>query len=145
MTPKDKLNRLLLILEYNPANPDVLSYIKNHWEDLQASSLLSEIFTQPPLLVHKRCKNLSDSLVRANTTYPKPDPGGRKPTNFNGERTPCKNPFKCKCCPKKSNQLGIKCTVTKQTYKLPTLRLSCQSKNLVYALDKNAAFATNNM
>jgi hypothetical protein len=135
VAPKDRLDRLLLILEYNPANPDVMSYIKNHWGDLQASTLLSEIFTQPPLLVHRRCKNLSDSLVRANTTYPKPDPVGRKSTNFDGERNPCKTPFKCKCCPKRSNQLGIKCTITKQTYKLPTLRLSCQSKNLIYALE----------
>jgi hypothetical protein len=133
--PREQLDRLLLILEYNPANPDVLGYINQHWGDLESSSLLSEIFTKPPMLVHKRCKNLSDMLVRANTTYPKPDPGGKIRTNFNGELSPCKTPFRCKCCPKKSNQLGIKCTVTQQTYKLPTLRLSCQSKNLVYALE----------
>jgi hypothetical protein len=134
---KDKLNRLLLILEYNPANPDVMGFINNHWGELQASSLLSEIFTKPPMLVHKRCKNLKDCLVKANTTYPRPDPGGKPITNFNGERSPCKTPFNCKCCPKKSNQLGIKCSVTKQTYKLPTIRLSCQSKNLIYALECN--------
>jgi hypothetical protein len=133
--PKDKLDRLLLILEYNPANPNVMGFIQNHWDDLQSSSLLAEIFTKPPLLVHRRCKNLSDSLVKANTSYPKPDPGGRSNTNYNGEKNPCKTPFKCKCCPKKLNQMGIKCTVTKQTYKLPSLRLSCQSKNLVYALE----------
>jgi hypothetical protein len=132
--PKEPLDRLLLILEYNPANPDVMGYIMNHWPDLQTSPLTGEIFTKAPMLVHKRCKNLSDSLVKANTTYPKPDPGVTK-TNYNGEKSPCKTQFKCKCCPKKSNQAGIKCTITKQTYKIPTLRLSCQSKNLVYALE----------
>jgi hypothetical protein len=64
-------------------------------------------------------------------------------TNHNGELNGCPAGTKiCKNCPKPANQAFIKCTVTKQTYKLPPLRgskpsksLSCQTKNLIYALE----------
>jgi hypothetical protein len=119
-----------------------MGYINTHWPELQASSILAEVFTTKPMLVHKRCKNPSDSLVRANTTYPKPDKVTAT-TNFNGELTKCPDRAKnCKNCPKPANQAFIKCNVTKQTYKLPPLRgpnptksVTCQTKNLIYALE----------
>jgi hypothetical protein len=124
---------LLLILEYNPRNPNVMGFILNHWDDLQSSPLLSEVFTTPPRLVHKRCKNLADSLVRANTTYPKPDPPKNQP-DWNCLRSMCKNFLTCKKCPRRPDQQRIRCSVTKQTYRLPTKNISCATRNLVYAL-----------
>ena len=36
-------NRLLLILEYNPANPNVLGIINDHWHDFESSPILKEV------------------------------------------------------------------------------------------------------
>jgi hypothetical protein len=128
----------MLILEYNPNNPDIMGIIREHWTDLQASPTFGNIFINLPRLVHTRGKNLSDSLVKANTTYPKADPPSK---TQGGSKTPtitiCRNQFKCKSCPKKSNQKGIKSIITKQTYILPSKDLYCTTRNLIYALECN--------
>jgi hypothetical protein len=103
----------MLILEYNPRNPNVMGFIYARWDDLFSSQILSEVFQTKPMLVHKRCKNLKDMIVRANTTYPKPDPPSHPP-DWNNLGSKCKNALtNCKTCPKRDTQKSIKCNVAK--------------------------------
>ena len=123
---------LILILEYNPANPDIMKIINNHWPQLSASPTLGQTFLKKPRIAHRRCKNLRDHLIRANTTYPKPDPNLGSVWKPKVER--CKKAH-CKNCPTFKLQQNIVSFVTRGSYRLPSVRgITCLTTNLIYCL-----------
>jgi hypothetical protein len=129
-------NPLILILEYNPANPDLLKILNTHWPQLKASPTLGPVFIKGPRIAHRRCKNLKDYLVRAKTIYPKPDQSNSgKPLIKKVDK--CKKPH-CKNCPTYKNQQSIQSFITKGSYRLPSVRgLTCLNNNLIYCLTCN--------
>jgi hypothetical protein len=126
----DKIDRIILILEYNPANPDILGIINSEWHQLQASPKLSKIFNSRPMLAHKRAPNIRDTLVRATTEYPVVQ---RDRVKFNPNQTPCKR-RNCQYCPKAATQGNIKSKITKQSYRT-TKFVSCEAKNVIYCIE----------
>ena len=100
LEPKEKMkgtDRVILTLEYNPANPDILGIINSEWHQLAASPKLSKLFESRPMLAHKRAPNIRDTLVRATTQYP---PVTETREIFNPNALPCKRK-NCPYCPKK--------------------------------------------
>jgi hypothetical protein len=126
----DKIDRVILTLEYNPANPDILGIINSEWHLLEASSKLTRLFPNKPMLAHKRSPNLSDTLVRATTEYPKVE---KLVTKFNCNEVSCKRKY-CPLCPSKSSQGHIQSMLTKQSYRTVN-KVSCETKNVIYCLN----------
>jgi hypothetical protein len=127
---QDSMDRIVLTLEYNPANPDILGIINSEWHQLESSPKLSKLFKNKPLLAHKRAPNLRDTLVRATTQYP-PVPDSRVKFNPNAEKCKRRN---CPYCPKPSVQGYIKSKITKETYRT-TKYVSCESRNVIYCIE----------
>jgi hypothetical protein len=59
--PKLTSDRIILTLEYNPANPDVLGIIRENWPLIECSSKLSALFPSQPMLAHKKSRNIKIS------------------------------------------------------------------------------------
>ena len=126
----EKLDRVILTLEYNPANPDILGIINGEWPLLEASSRLSKLFPNKPMLAHKRSPNLKDTLVRATTEFPKQE---NRLVKFNCNGKKCDR-IKCTYCPPKSTQGSIYTKITRKTYRTLT-KVSCETKNVIYCLE----------
>jgi hypothetical protein len=125
----EKSNRMVLVLDYNPANPDIIGILKNNWKSLEASPNLGELFKEIPMVAHKRAKNLKDTLVKASITYP-PEP--TTSMRYNNRPKPCKR-VRCPLCPLHINQQTIYSPIAKATYKLPRV-LDCETRNLIYCI-----------
>ena len=90
-TNKRNLDRVPLIVTYNPANPNIGAIITKHWKLLDLSKKCKEIFTKKPIIAYRRNKNISDHLVRAKCLFPDTTQHPRTAT--------CKKPWQCLFCP----------------------------------------------
>ena len=59
-----RANRPVLVLTYNPANPNMKNIIEKHLHLIERSRF-KDLFNEKPLIAYRRNKNLSDTLVRA--------------------------------------------------------------------------------
>ncbi len=129
---REKDSRVPLIVTWNPSNPNFHEILNKHWHLLQLCSN-KEIFKEPPLIVFRKAKNLSDHLVRAKcpkqpstiTTTPKKNPNMH----------PCKTPWNCRFCPKKQHRGKFQSSKTKRKYKSPPY--TCNTRNVVYLITCN--------
>ena len=115
------IDRPVLTLLYHPLTVPVPKIIKSHWHILQSTPNLSDIFDKPPLIAHKRDRNIRDRLVhsklKCNAT---PSPGS----------TPC-GAADCTMCPFVLSDLKVRapqCTFTIKRH------FNCQSTNVIYVL-----------
>ena len=132
-TAGEVMDRPILILEYNPANPDILSILKQEWPTLEASPKLSRLFPNTPMLAHKRSPNLRDLLVRSATDYP-PSPPSQSMVKFDPNGKVCRRIKKCDLCPNKAMQGHVKSHFTKETYRT-TKKVTCETRNVIYCLE----------
>jgi hypothetical protein len=125
-----KGDRMTLVLDYNPANPDIIGILKKNWNSLEVSPHLGELFKEIPMLAHKRTKNLRDILCKATINFP-PEKCEVK-AKYNNRPKPCKR-VRCPICPTHSSQQTVQCLETKATYKIPRI-LDCETRNLIYCI-----------
>ena len=118
-------NRIPLIVTHNPANPNLNKIINKHWHLVEKCNN-NQTFLDKPLVAYRRNKSLSDKLVRAKWD-PNPTKGTTQTTS------PCKTPWKCNFCPKKSNTGKYTSSVTGRTYTGPT-NYTCRTQNVVYLI-----------
>ena len=58
------------VITYNPALPNISRIIHKHSNVLYSSFRCKNVFTNLPLVAYRRCKNISDILVRAKLPEP---------------------------------------------------------------------------
>ncbi len=62
---RSKNTRTPFVVTYHPGLPQLATVLKRHQHILDNSDKCKEAFPQPPMLCHRRPKNLRDHLVRA--------------------------------------------------------------------------------
>ena len=88
---KKSNNCTVFVSTYNPSLPNFNNVIKKYYPILTASDRCKAAFKDPPLLAHRRPRNLRDTLVRAKVKTPKTSPSS--PPKI----TRC-NDGRCKTC-----------------------------------------------
>ena len=77
------------VITYNPALPSLAHIIQKHSNVLYSSDRCRNVFKNLPLVAYRRCKNISDILVRAqltnstDTSNSRPTPGSFRSNNRN--------------------------------------------------------------
>ena len=77
------------VITYNPALPSLVHIVHKHSNVLYSSDRCRNVFKNLPLVAYRRCKNISDILVRAqftnstDTSNSRPTPGSFRCNNRN--------------------------------------------------------------
>ena len=127
--PKQQTDTVPFVITYNPALPNISRIIHKHSDVLYSSDRCKNVFTNPPLVAYRRCKNISDILVRANLP---------EPTNTDQSRSPsgsfrC-NKTSCTVCPfidDGRNQYSF--YSTGQTFEIKS-HITCETSNVIYMI-----------
>ena len=62
---KEKNERTILVIIYNPALPSVSEILQKHWRVMTRDPYLKKVFPEPPMVAFRRPKNLRDILIKA--------------------------------------------------------------------------------
>ena len=87
--PKTQTETIPFVITYNPALPNLAYIIHKHSNVLYSSDRWRNTFKNLPLVAYRRCKNISDILVRAqltnstDTSNSRPTPGSFRCNNGN--------------------------------------------------------------
>ena len=87
--PKTQTETTPFVITYNPALPNLAHIIHKHSNVLYSSDRCRNVFKNFPLVPYRRCKNISDILVRAqltnstDTSNSRPTPGSFRCNNRN--------------------------------------------------------------
>ena len=87
--PKTQTETTPFVITYNPALPNLAHIIHKHSNVLYSSDRCRNVFKNLPLVAYRRCKNISDILVRAqftnstDTSNSRPTPGSFRCNNRN--------------------------------------------------------------
>ena len=127
--PKQQTDTVPFVITYNPALPNISRIIHKHSDVLYSSDRCKNVFTNLPLVAYRRCKNISDILVRANLP---------EPTNTDQSRSPsgsfrC-NKTSCTVCPfidDGRNQYSF--YSTGQTFEIKS-HITCETSNVIYMI-----------
>ena len=125
---EQKRNNFFFVMDYNPANPNVLYLIKKHWPYLGRSCATRFLVDYDISSSFRRAPTLSNALVRAdikiqNTVHPPRD-------------AECKRKNTCRYCPRLDKKGTITCPFPKRTF-YTMKNITCQSSNLIYCLSCN--------
>ena len=66
--PRTETETIPFVITYNPALPNIAHIIHQHSNVLYSSDRCRNVFKNLPLVAYRRCKNISDILVRAQLT-----------------------------------------------------------------------------
>ena len=92
--PRTQTETIPFVITYNPALPNIARIIHQHSNVLYSSDRCRNVFKNLPLVAYRRCKNISDILVRAQLT--------ETPESSNSRASPCSfqcNSRNCTTCP----------------------------------------------
>ena len=133
LEPKTKIqeDKQVVILDYNPGNPDIMQIIHKYWPLISSSRTLGKIFPSSPLGAFRRQKNLKDLLVASKLRYPPPPPRAPPP---NPRNTTCPK-ITCRYCrimdKAKTATSSALNTNIKTRY---SCTVSCLTPNVVYLI-----------
>jgi hypothetical protein len=128
--PPENKDNLLLILDFNPSNPDAKKVLEKNWNIINQCNQLQPLHNNSITVAYKRAPNLRDKLVRAKVHSMVPNLNQLAGRTTNTCMHTIRNP--CPYCPLLDTTSGkITSTVTKRTYSTP-VGGSCGSNNLVY-------------
>ena len=117
------------VITYNPALPSLAHIIHKHSNVLYSSDRCRNVFKNLPLVAYRRCKNISDILVRAqltnstDTSSSRPTPGSFRCNNRN-----------CTTCPyieHGRNQYTFHSTG--ETHHIKS-HITCETFNVIYLI-----------
>ena len=127
--PKQQTDTVPFVITYNPALPNISRIIHKHSNVLYSSDRCKNVFTNLPLLAYRRCKNISDILVRAKLPEPTNTDQSRSPSGS----FPC-NKTSCTVCPfieDGRNQYSF--YSTGQTFQIKS-HITCETSNVIYMI-----------
>ena len=67
---KEKPDRVIFSISFNPQLPCISSIIQKHWRTMAQNPWMKEVFQNPPMVTYRRPPNLRDKLILARI----PDP-----------------------------------------------------------------------
>ena len=127
--PKQQTDTVPFVITYNPALPNISRIIHKHSNVLHSSGRCKNVFTNLPLVAYRRCKNISDILVRAKLP---------EPTNTDQPRSPsgsfrC-NKTSCTVCPFIEDGCDqYTFYSTGQTFKIKS-HITCETSNVIFMI-----------
>ena len=128
--PKQQTDTVPFVITYNPALPNICRIIHKHSNVLYSSGRCKNVFTNLPLVVYRRCKNISDILVRAKLPEPtNTDQSGSPSGSFR-----CNKTTSCTASPfieDGRNQYTF--YSTGQTFKIKS-HITCETPNVIYMI-----------
>ena len=118
--------KLILILDHNPRNPDVLGILNKYWPILDRSSSTRKLLDYDIMIAYRKPKSLMDHLCSTDL----------KETTKQGEKnfSICRKPGSCTVCPKLNKTGSIISNSTKRKYKC-VKKFSCKSENVIYCIE----------
>lgn len=124
---KDRPNFPILLCQYGPHIPLLRRVIKNHWATITSDPNLRKIFPEPPRLVFRKARAISNWVTRSDIKN-KEKP--RKLFLTKKGTYPCMN-----CCHCSAVIKGDVLYHPTQGYKIPIKgSFTCQSKNVIYVI-----------
>ena len=107
----------VLVITYNPRNPNISRIIKHNWNIIENTEELQKIFPDKPLIGYRRLPNLRDILTSNKISWP---PKEIKNTITNLPPV-CTRLGKCTYCPKLYKISSFNSTHTGKTHKCVNL------------------------
>lgn len=124
---KKPTDRVVFVLQYHPALPDVNKVVKSAWNTMTKDPYLKTVFEKPPMVAFKRPKSLRDILVRAKV----PTANNRKSSRVANCMKKCN---KCVACP-----FIKECKYLKSSYGVFDVKINqpvnCNTSNVVYIIE----------
>ena len=127
--PKRQTDTVPFVITYNPALPNITRIIHKHFHVLYSSDRCKKVFTSLPLVALRRCKNISDILVRAKLP---------EPVNIDNSRFPpgsfrC-NKNNCTTCPYiEDGRTQYTFNSTGQMNQIKS-HITCETSNVIYMI-----------
>ena len=95
--PRQSSEVPVMVTQFNPKNPQIVSLIKSNWNIIQNTDELIKIFKDKPIIGYRRLPNLRDILTNSSITYPP----ALKPPGSSSQHVPvCTRLGRCTYCPK---------------------------------------------
>ena len=124
---KSPTDRVVFVLPYHPALPNVSKIVTSAWATMVKDPYLKEVFKKPPMVAYKRPKSLRDILVRAKV----PPPNHRKSSRICNSMKKCN---KCVVCP-----FVHECKFLKSSHGVYSVNINkpvnCETSNVVYLVE----------
>lgn len=111
-----------LVLTHSSSAPKVATILRKHYNILVQSERLKSVFPEPPRVVYRRNKNLSDFLTKSSISQPQ----------ITG-CMPCNKP-RCKICPQMTTTKRVASTASDYYVNIKG-NFNCDSANVVYLLE----------
>ena len=128
MRPKEKKDRPIFILKYDPRLPTINSITSKHWRSMiKQDKYLEEVFQEPPLTAYRRQRNLRDVLIKAKVP---PAPTLRPKRELLGMSKCGKN---CTACPYIMEGKKVKIN-HQETWRIEK-KVNCETYNCIYMLE----------
>ena len=121
--PKSKIDRIPLVITYNPSLPSIVHIAREHHHNLHTSERMKWATPEPPLIAFRRPKNLRDLLVRAELRQNQRSPPGNKK---------CGNP-KCKTCSILITESTFSSHSNGKSFTLKSTA-TCKTTNVIYMI-----------
>ena len=118
---KEKPDRVIFSISFNPQLPCISSIIQKHWRTMVQDPWMKEVFQNPPMVTYRRPPNLRDKLIRARI----PDPPRMRPKRL---IPGCLN---CPTCPYLEPGTVIQSSNTSKKIEI-NVTFSCRTRNVVY-------------
>ena len=127
--PKRQTDTVPFVITYNPALPNITRIIHKHSHVLYSSDRCKKVFTSLPLVAHRRCKNISDILVRAKL----PEPVNTDNSRFPPGSFRC-NKNNCTTCPYiEDGRTQYTFNSTGQMNQIKS-HITCETSNVIYMI-----------
>jgi hypothetical protein len=134
LEPKEKKesDKQVLVLTYNPGNPNLMQIIRRFWLILQTNRTLGRLFKDEPLIAFRRQKKLKDMLTSAKISYP-PEKKVQKDV-YQLKHTTCPK-ITWRYCRILNKKWKIKSSFLNMTFNVRIgCRISCRTPNIVYVI-----------
>ena len=127
---KEKNDRPIFIIKYDPRLPTINSLTSKHWRSMvKQDKYLEEVFQEPPLTAYRRQRNLRDILIKAKVP---PAPSLRPKRDLFGMSKCGKI---CTACPYVKEGKTVK--VNNQEIWIIQRKINCKMFNCIYMLECN--------
>ena len=129
---KERSKRIPLVTMFNSTLPQIGKILRERWDILNIKPKLKKLFSEPPIIAFRRCKNLRE-IIGSNTIIN--NKVLRKGTNKNTAKycSPC-NTKRSLCCNHIIKTNSFTSVSTHKTYKI-FHESDCRSTNVIYLLE----------
>ena len=129
--PKERSKRIPLVTTFNSTLPQIGNILRERWEILNIKPKFKELFSEPPMIAFRRCKNLRE-IIGCNTINDNKVSRKKVKNKTAKYCSPC-NTNRSLCCNHVIKTNSFTSVVTQKTYKI-FHKSNCRSMNVIYLL-----------